>query len=160
MECKTLLALIFVIVAGATSAYNTGNEINVESEYLGCYRDDKIPYAPGYNNQMDRALTFPVKNFFGPKFNCVNACAKFHFRYAGLQNGYLCFCGNSFNKYGRLDDKFCNIKCRGSNLYAKFLGRTLKGEFWKDCGGRWANSVYSGKNNFFTTLPSFSSSKG
>ncbi|KAK3744146.1 hypothetical protein QZH41_017962 [Actinostola sp. cb2023] len=108
------------------------------SEYLGCYKDDKVPY-----NQMDRALTYPIKNFFGHKVYCVNACAQLYFRYAGLQNGYLCFCGNGYNKYGRLDDKFCNMECRDTHISTKNLKRTRNGEFWKDCGGRWANSVYS-----------------
>jgi len=111
------------------------------SEYLGCYGDDKVPY-----NLQDRALAYHVKNFFGTKIHCVHACAKRFFRYAGLQNGYLCFCGNNYNKYGRVDDKFCNIRCRDSRIDAKGLKRTKNGEFWKDCGGRWFNSVYSGKN--------------
>lgn len=53
------------------------------------------------------------------------------YEYAGLQNTYQCFCGDSLElaeRYGRRDDSECNAQCPGDqNQY---------------CGGIWRNSIY------------------
>ena len=109
------------------------------TEYLGCYGDDK-KVGPLNDVIEQRALPFQIQHFTG-KRDCINQCYGSGYKYAGLQNGDLCFCGKDFDKYGRLDDAQCNIECR------KPLGGPLKftENFFQSCGGRWANSVYSGE---------------
>ncbi|XP_032226754.1 uncharacterized protein LOC116610147 [Nematostella vectensis] len=146
MWLRDLFVLIVIAVACVTAAAWPAlldDEPNVAADYLGCYKDDKAPLTYWHNNIQDRSLAYPIKNYFGSVKKCVDACADKFYPYAGLQAGFLCFCGTDFNKYGRLDDNFCNIKCRGNHISTKHLQRTKHGEFWLDCGGKWANSIYS-----------------
>ena len=50
------------------------------------------------------------------------------YKYAGLQYGYQCFCGDRIGKYGQVADGECNMDCPV--------------EYMQTCGGRWRNSVY------------------
>ncbi|CAN0427134.1 unnamed protein product, partial [Scytosiphon promiscuus] len=43
-----------------------------------------------------------------------------------------CFCGDSFDAYGKLDESGCSSPCQGDSA--------------DTCGGRWALSVYSTKS--------------
>ena len=47
--------------------------------------------------------------------------------YAGLQGGRLCFCGNSYGRYG--PSAFCHVNCTGNRL--------------TKCGGPESNTVLS-----------------
>jgi WSC domain. len=60
---------------------------------------------------------------------CVRECQYQNYKFAGVQYGYLCFCGNAFGRYGSLPDNDCNSECQGDG------GRK--------CGGYYHNSVYS-----------------
>lgn len=67
---------------------------------------------------------------------CVRECAYQNYKFAGVQYGYLCFCGNAFGRYGSLPDNDCNSECQGD----------LK----RKCGGYYHNSVFSvGKDMIF-----------
>lgn len=59
---------------------------------------------------------------------CVEKCKDLEFKYAGLQFSYLCFCGNTYGRYGELPQDMCSSKC------------TSKRDSF--CGGHWSNSVY------------------
>ena len=50
------------------------------------------------------------------------------FRYAGVENGDACFCGNADNKFIPTDSKECNIPCTGD-----------PSQF---CGSSWRLQVY------------------
>ena len=50
------------------------------------------------------------------------------YAYFGLQNGKSCFCGKSYGKYGKADQKSCSKRCAGNNL--------------ENCGGDNANQVF------------------
>jgi len=63
---------------------------------------------------------------------CYQSCNSKGYKYFGLQDGWECFCGHKFGKYGKA--KNCNVKC------------TEKKNKNKICGGSWANSVYEIKN--------------
>ena len=53
-------------------------------------------------------------------------CKEKGFKYAGVQYGQSCLCGNSYGKFGTADN--CNYKCTGDSS--------------KICGGYNSNSVY------------------
>ena len=50
------------------------------------------------------------------------------FRYAGVENGDACYCGNADDKFIPTDPKECNIPCTGD-----------PGQF---CGSSWRLQVY------------------
>ena len=50
------------------------------------------------------------------------------FRYAGVENGDACYCGNADDKFIPTDPKECNIPCTGD-----------QSQF---CGGSWRLQVY------------------
>ena len=50
------------------------------------------------------------------------------FRYAGVENGDACYCGNSDDKFIPTDPKECNIPCTGD--HSQF------------CGSSWRLQVY------------------
>ena len=58
---------------------------------------------------------------------CAAWCNVQGFKYAGLQDGNQCFCGNSFGSYGVSNE--CSSTCSGDPTSL--------------CGGSWANSVYA-----------------
>ncbi|ESN96102.1 hypothetical protein HELRODRAFT_189109 [Helobdella robusta] len=90
--------------------------------YMGCYqdRDDKDLVVQTLN--LD---TMTVET-------CTQKCYTRNFLFAGLQYG-LCFCGNSFGKYGRAKESDCS----GGNLLQK-------------CGGKYFNSLYFLYNTYGT----------
>lgn len=90
-----------------------------EEGYIGCYRDQGDRDLNGYFFSSD-LLTPEV---------CSKACARMGFKYAGVQYGSQCFCGNEYGKYGPADN--CDMKCSGDAS--------------KVCGGTWANSIYNAK---------------
>lgn len=60
---------------------------------------------------------------------CISECKYQNYKFAGVQYGYLCFCGNAFGRYGRVKDEDCNSRCNG--------------DVKRNCGAFWHNSVYS-----------------
>jgi hypothetical protein len=86
----------------------------VNSSHLGCYAD---------KDQRDLNATPAV--WVRDASACVQSCAGKGYRYAAVQAGSQCFCGNSFGKYG-------------TSAACKPCSNTPK-EF---CGGNWGNSVY------------------
>ena len=86
---------------------------------MGCFRDRK----PG--RDLPKQFT---KYEMTPEW-CVGKCKLAGFSYAGLQYGYLCFCGNKFGKYGKADDRDCDSLCFGDKT--------------RNCGAFWHNSIFS-----------------
>ncbi|XP_036363974.1 kremen protein 1-like [Octopus sinensis] len=60
---------------------------------------------------------------------CQNHCRERSTKYAGLQHGQLCYCGNTYETYGPLGGDHCGMECAGDPT-----------EF---CGGYLANSIFS-----------------
>jgi glucan endo-1,3-alpha-glucosidase len=94
--------------AWANSIYKTG--------YLGCFADSSNRDLSGNSESL------PTQS---PQV-CSAWCGSQGFKYAGVQYGSSCFCGNSYGKYGTATD--CNMACSGNGT--------------ETCGGAWANSVY------------------
>jgi len=94
-------------------------------QYLGCYVDQATRDVP------DPPTSFYPANVAG----CLNYC---HYakgtKYAAIQNGNECRCGNSYGTYGAAPASDCNHQCTDDTLNA--------------CGGGYRNSIYkvSGDN--------------
>ncbi|KAL9974270.1 hypothetical protein ACROYT_G011287, partial [Oculina patagonica] len=88
-----------------------------ELHHIGCYKDSFPRDLP--QRVHARELNANV---------CVQKCKELEFKYAGLQFSYLCFCGNTYGRYGELPDALCSSKC--TNKRDSF------------CGGHWSNSIY------------------
>lgn len=43
---------------------------------------------------------------------CIRICGDKGYRYSGVQYSTLCFCGNSYDKYGRVTN--CDMRCAGN----------------------------------------------
>ncbi|XP_035693304.1 uncharacterized protein LOC118427567 isoform X2 [Branchiostoma floridae] len=90
--------------------------------YLGCYRD---------GGSLDiRDLTGDVmkdEENLTPT-SCLGHCTAEGYRYAGLQYGKECFCGDSFGQFGAAPESECSTPCTGSSA--------------DTCGGNWRNSIY------------------
>ena len=90
--------------------------------YLGCFRDTDDFKKGGYD--LDGYLTRSASNT--PE-NCAAQCRQRGFRFAGLQDGQSCLCGNTYGRYGQ--SNACTMPCPGNSSVA--------------CGGPYTNSVYS-----------------
>lgn len=91
----------------------------LSAAYQGCFRDRK----PG--RDLPKQFT---KYEMTPEW-CVGKCKLAGYSYAGLQYGYLCFCGDKFGKYGRAEDRDCDSLCFGDKT--------------RYCGSFWHNSIFA-----------------
>lgn len=88
-----------------------------QAHYVGCYR-----YTPNFdlNGSLERSSTNTPER-------CIASCKQQGFKYAAVQYGESCLCGNTYGLYGTADN--CDYKCTGDPN--------------KKCGGYNANSVYA-----------------
>ena len=66
---------------------------------------------------------------------CIKACSEGKYKFAGVQYGIQCFCGNPaplLARHKRADTE-CDMKCPGDSNYM--------------CGGRWKMNVYELSKN-------------
>ncbi|CAG2202657.1 unnamed protein product [Mytilus edulis] len=101
----------------------TGDGINACSKlgYLGCYRDDSTRILSKAILQ-DKGMTVQ---------KCQQFCGKKGFKFAGVEYGYECFCGNVLRKYRKRKESDCKTPCSGNKR--------------QTCGGPWRISIYTGK---------------
>ncbi|KAL5019700.1 hypothetical protein ScPMuIL_002592 [Solemya velum] len=85
---------------------------------LGCFKDTQDRDLKGLMITIDHNT---------PEF-CNRVCLGLGFRYAGVQYGKECFCGESFGAYGAVPDTDCNKPCTGDGSLT--------------CGGTWAQNIY------------------
>ena len=98
-----------------------------------CYRDNSQRDMPDVRIWMERTRDREIdpetgETETGPK-NCQRRCKEQGYYYVGLQYGGECWCSNSYNHYGKVDDETqCNMNCRFDPRFK--------------CGGPWSNNVY------------------
>ncbi|BAT72175.1 conserved hypothetical protein [Thermosulfidibacter takaii ABI70S6] len=92
------------------------------NKYLGCFRDKGDPKGLSGRDLNGFIFSSPSMTIY----RCISLCADKGFKYAAVQYGSYCFCGNSYGKYGKAQN--CNMLCSGNRK--------------EICGGVWANSVY------------------
>jgi len=90
---------------------------NLKKQYMGCWKD-KVLRAVPHLKVMSNSLT---------SFSCMEACKVEGYTFAATQNGKFCYCGDAFSQYGK--SKSCDAPCTGNSQ--------------ENCGGLFANSVYS-----------------
>ena len=92
--------------------------------YMGCYIDNPTRALSAHSTGgSDMTVE-----------KCLAYCRSFgDVHYAGVQYGGQCFCGDDYNKYGKVSEIECRATCSGNSE--------------QYCGGTWRNSVYliSGK---------------
>lgn len=88
-----------------------------EPRYVGCFKDSNDPFAMG----NPPAYRSPENT---PKL-CIQTCKERKFKYAGVQFGESCLCGDTPGAEGASN---CDMDCTGDKS--------------QKCGGRYANSVY------------------
>ena len=92
------------------------------AELKGCFAD-----IGGINNLPDHDLNgLFIENKSMTIDLCTSTCRDEGFSFAGARNGFRCFCGDSYGKFGGANT--CTVKCYGD-----------KSEI---CGGYSVNSVY------------------
>ncbi|XP_065660774.1 uncharacterized protein LOC100198865 isoform X4 [Hydra vulgaris] len=91
----------------------------IKKHYQGCFKDRRP------NRDLPKRFT----RYETTPEACINECQYQGFKFAGVQYGYLCFCGNGFGRYGRAKDSVCNVACMGDAT--------------RTCGAFWHNAVYS-----------------
>ena len=115
---KLGVALIFFYILLQNTIAIYGYDLN----YIGCFKDKGDPFGT-QNRDLDGLMVDKIDMTVE---DCINLCSSKGFKYAGVEYGTQCFCGNSYGKYATANN--CNMKCSG-NLN-------------EICGGFWANSVY------------------
>jgi len=100
------------------SVYKAG-----DAGYLGCFADDST-------SSSTRDLSFQgLSSYSLTPDTCRKICTTLGYKYAGVQYGIECFCGNSYGRYGRLATSDCNSPCQGDQTVF--------------CGGGNRNSIYT-----------------
>ncbi|XP_062580883.1 uncharacterized protein LOC134242772 isoform X2 [Saccostrea cucullata] len=88
------------------------------SGFVGCYKDGWYRTLGG---AFRRSRRMTVKR-------CIKICKRKRNRFAGVENGVECFCGNSLRRKKRVANSQCKMPCGG---------RRNQG-----CGGRWRIAIY------------------
>ena len=71
-------------------------------DYLGCFTDYSFSH-----DLADYSISDPSMDVSW----CTTTCGSYGYFYAGLEAGNMCYCGNSFGKYGHSTN--CSIPCVG-----------------------------------------------
>lgn len=109
-------SIVFLGLAASASAQT--------ATHLGCFADNQGAAPTG---TMGRDLDGHAWNHGAMTVGaCIERCAQRGFRFAGVQYGSWCFCGNAYNRHG--PSTACTMPCAGNAQEV--------------CGGVWANSVY------------------
>jgi len=103
---------------GHRSNKRASGSLRNESGYVGCYLDE---------GGKKRRLPKKIGDKYTPS-SCKNSCKGKGYRYAGLQYGGQCYCGNRIHSRDRRNESDCNKVCNRQ--------KGVK------CGGSWRNSVY------------------
>lgn len=130
IEMKSMYPLRSAILIAAAllsciSLPSSGRADEPAAREIGCFPDNKNADPLGTRG---RDLDGAAFNDPAMTINkCLSLCAGQGFRFAGLQYGSWCFCGNSYDRYAG-GTASCTTKCAGD-----------KSLF---CGGRWANNIW------------------
>ncbi|XP_052106228.1 zonadhesin-like isoform X16 [Mytilus californianus] len=94
-----------------------------ESAYIGCYQDDSTRILPK-EVLKDKGMTVQ---------KCQQFCGQKGFKFAGVEYGYECFCGNVLRKDRKRKERDCKTPCSGNKQQI--------------CGGTWRISIYTAKTS-------------
>ncbi|XP_070552196.1 C-type mannose receptor 2-like isoform X2 [Ptychodera flava] len=111
----------FAIFCVVLSMITLTEQSKGDEVYQGCFIDKysrDLPYE-----QTDLVSSEMTRE------DCIYSCLTGDFLYAALQNGKMCFCGNTFGRYGMVDGAECDALCMGNS-----------GPL---CGGSLRNSIFA-----------------
>ena len=113
--------------------YNAGFTIISDHVwFLGCFYDK---YNPFRGTSAGAVRVLPYARWYQSDMTigiCINYCVKLeNVRYAGVEDGYECWCGTSgaqYNLYGERNVSECSYPCAGNSN--------------QTCGGHFRIAVY------------------
>ncbi|CAG2252624.1 PLG [Mytilus edulis] len=126
-DCKTPCAGNKRQICGGTWRIS----IYTGSAYIGCYRDDSKRIL-SKKVLKDKRMTVQ---------KCQQFCGQKGFKYAGVEYGFECFCGNVLRKDRKRKDSDCKTPCAGNKRQI--------------CGGTWRISIYTEKTNMASYAEAF-----
>ncbi|XP_071162416.1 uncharacterized protein [Mytilus edulis] len=94
-----------------------------KSAYVGCYQDHSKRILPK-DFLRDKSMTVQ---------KCQQFCRKKGFKYAGVENGNECFCGDVLRKNKKRKEGDCKTPCSGNKQQI--------------CGGPWRISIYTAQTS-------------
>lgn len=121
--CLGLILYFFVLSTVQSERYDRESE-TYKNNYIGCFIDTEKRDLNGVMEDFGNENTVE---------KCVEYCAAMNYKYAGVQYGIQCFCGNSYGVYHRGKEADCNYECPGDSK--------------EHCGGYWRNSIYEVTSN-------------
>ncbi|XP_069650579.1 kremen protein 1 isoform X2 [Haliaeetus albicilla] len=106
VHCKPIQVLIQTSWFMKLSYRNQLQSIAVPGN-LGCYKDHGEPPLTG-TSETSNKLTIQT---------CISSCRSQQFKFAGMESGYACFCGNNpdYWRYGEAASTECNSVCFGDH---------------------------------------------
>jgi hypothetical protein len=113
---KTPAAQTQQVLALRNSILEQCSKLVRSANLVGCFLDRKKP-------DLDELLG---KGYLPGR--CLRECKEKGFRFAGLQYGGYCFCGNRYGRYGKRPRLECVTPCEKDKR--------------KTCGGPWRNHIY------------------
>jgi len=122
---RMLSAVILVAMLAWLSPGPSANAEEPASREVGCFPDNPNADPTGTRGRdLDGAV---FKDSAMTVSKCLQFCSIQGFKYAGLQNGSWCFCGNRYGRH-KAGSASCTTKCAGNRELI--------------CGGKMANSVW------------------
>ena len=87
---------------------------------MGCYNESLV--------QRDLPFFQWGKSSGKSASDCIQTCSVKGYRYAGVQDGGACHCGDEYGRHGAADEQVCGLRCVA----------------WasQNCGGAVANAIY------------------
>lgn len=135
------------------SHQNNVVEVNgmMNDMYIGCHIDalDKrdLPHllaelSPHLSAFKDTIYQFALSPPSLHALRCIAACSMLSFKYAAVQHGSECYCGNTYGQYGTVLSEKCNVPCSINTHAQSVEAIPLAMIFKQPCGGPLTNSVY------------------
>ncbi|XP_077986679.1 CD209 antigen-like protein A [Glandiceps talaboti] len=112
----------FIVVEIGSTQIDTTNCLPHEGSLLGCYKDSDTLGLCDASLELDPSIGGMTID------SCVKHCASMGFSFAGLYNGYQCWCSKSFDDTATKLNNGCDTPCSGNAN--------------QQCGGDDAVSVY------------------
>lgn len=127
-----VLPAVLMSLSPAPSAYAQAPA----SREVGCFPDNRKADPLGTRGRDLDGAAFKDPSMTVKQ--CLSLCSGQGFKYAGLQSGAWCFCGNSYGRH-KAASASCTTKCAGDQ---KLI-----------CGGEWTNSIWELLESRATTPP-------
>ena len=103
-----------------------------DTRYLGCYHDNSSdPDLPELMWDKDEEKSAA---------QCVDECSKQNYRYAGVQDGGACYCGNAYGRHDGAPERDCSVLCETTGAH-------------QNCGGVETNAIYRTEIRKFPLRP-------